>query len=135
MSDSFHPPGLLCPWDFLGKNTGVGCHFLLQGIFPTQGSNSSLFCLLHWQGGSLPVVPPGRPVSLADISLKVLFGKKCWLDTSHFQTHRQLHKIAGCSCPETQGDVRLGVGVPREGVRARGSLGREGMKELGMLPF
>ena len=27
---------LLCPWDFPGKNTGVGCHFLLQGIFPTQ---------------------------------------------------------------------------------------------------
>ena len=35
---------LLCPWDFPGKNTGVGCHALLQGIFPTQGSNP---CLLH----------------------------------------------------------------------------------------
>ena len=33
------PARLLCPWDFSGKNTGVGCHFLLQGIFPTQGSN------------------------------------------------------------------------------------------------
>ena len=32
---------------FQAKNTGVGCHFLLQGIFPTQGSN---LCLLHWQG-------------------------------------------------------------------------------------
>ena len=31
--------GLLHPWDFPGKNTRVGCHFLLQGIFPTQGSN------------------------------------------------------------------------------------------------
>ena len=30
---------LLCPWDFPGKSTGVGCHFLLQRIFPTQGSN------------------------------------------------------------------------------------------------
>ena len=30
------PSRLLCPWDFLGKNTGVGCHFLLQGIFPTR---------------------------------------------------------------------------------------------------
>ena len=29
------PTGLLCPWDFLGKNTGVGCHCLLQGILPT----------------------------------------------------------------------------------------------------
>ena len=43
---------LLCPWDFPGKNTGVGCHFLLQVIFPTQGSNP---CLLHWQADSLPL--------------------------------------------------------------------------------
>ena len=40
------PTTLLCPWDFPDKNTGVGCHFLLQGIFLTQGSN---ICLLHWQ--------------------------------------------------------------------------------------
>ena len=41
----------------LQKNTGVGCHFLLQGIFQTQGSNPCLLCLLHWQVGSLPLVP------------------------------------------------------------------------------
>ena len=39
--------------DSPGKNTGVGCHALLQGIFPTQGSNLHLLCLLHWQVGSL----------------------------------------------------------------------------------
>ena len=33
---------LLHPWDFLGKSAGVGCHFLLQGIFLTQGSNPDL---------------------------------------------------------------------------------------------
>ena len=33
---------LLCPWDFQGKSTGVGCHFLLQGIFPIQGLNPGL---------------------------------------------------------------------------------------------
>ena len=33
---------LLCPWDFPGKNTGVGCHAHLQGVFPTQGSNQGL---------------------------------------------------------------------------------------------
>ena len=33
---------LLCPWDFPGKNTGVGCHALFQGIFPTQESNQGL---------------------------------------------------------------------------------------------
>ena len=48
---------LLCPWDSPGKNTGVGCHALLQGIFPTQGLNPHLLCLLHWQVGSLPLVP------------------------------------------------------------------------------
>ena len=35
-------PKLLHPWDFQDKSTGVGCHFLLQGIFPTQGSNPGL---------------------------------------------------------------------------------------------
>ena len=39
------------PWDSPGKNTGVGCHFLLQGIFPIQGPNLRLLCLLHWQAG------------------------------------------------------------------------------------
>ena len=37
-----YPARLLCPWDSPGKNTGVGCHSLLQGIFPTQGSNQGL---------------------------------------------------------------------------------------------
>ena len=45
------PTRLLCPGDSPGKNTGVSCHALLQGIFPTQGSNP---CLLHWEVGSTP---------------------------------------------------------------------------------
>ena len=45
--DSLWPHGLqstrfLCPWDFPGNDTGMGCHFLLQGIFPTQESNPGL---------------------------------------------------------------------------------------------
>ena len=40
------PPGSSCPWDSSGKNTGVGCCALLQGIFPTQGSNPCLLCVL-----------------------------------------------------------------------------------------
>ena len=39
----------------------TSCHALLQGIFPTQGSNLHLFLLLHWQGCSSPLAPPGRP--------------------------------------------------------------------------
>ena len=58
VSDSLRPYGLwptrlLCPWNFPGKNTGVGCHFLLQGIFPSQGTNPSLLWLLHWPTDSL----------------------------------------------------------------------------------
>ena len=41
-----------------------GCHFLLQGIFMTQGSNLHLLCLLHWQTGSLPLMLPGKPVEM-----------------------------------------------------------------------
>ena len=52
-----------------GENTGVGCHALLQRIFPTQGSNLHLLCLLHWQVGSLPLAPPGKPPALWQIFL------------------------------------------------------------------
>ena len=52
---------LLCPWDSSGKNTAVGCHSLLQGIFLTQELNLHLLCLLHWQEGSLPLAPLGKP--------------------------------------------------------------------------
>ena len=60
MSNSLGPHGLqstrlLCPWDSPGKNTGVGCHSLLLGIFLTQGSNLGLlhcrqilYSLSHW---------------------------------------------------------------------------------------
>ena len=41
----------LCPWDSLGKNTGVGCHALLQGIFQTQGSNPNLTMFPALAGG------------------------------------------------------------------------------------
>ena len=54
---------LLCPWDFPGKNTGVGCHALLQEMFLTQGLNPHLLHLLRWQAGYLPLTPPGKPYS------------------------------------------------------------------------
>ena len=59
MSDCLRPHGLsparlLCPWNSEGRNTGVGCHALLQGIFPSQGSNPGLlnyrqilYCVSH----------------------------------------------------------------------------------------
>ena len=60
------PTRLLCPWGFPGKNSGVGCHFLLQGIFHTQGSNLGLpHCrqmFSHWshQEVILLVVSPKK---------------------------------------------------------------------------
>ena len=44
---------------FPRKNTGVGCHAFLQGVFLTQGSNLHLLGLLYWKVGSLPLVAPG----------------------------------------------------------------------------
>ena len=59
---------LLCPWDFPGKNAEVSCHFLLQGIFLTQGLNPSLLWVLHWQAGfffsSLITEPPRKPLRM-----------------------------------------------------------------------
>ena len=46
---------LLFPWNFPGKSTEVGCHVLMQRIFPTQGSNLHLLHLLHWQEYSFPL--------------------------------------------------------------------------------
>ena len=46
------PTRILCPWDPPGNTSGLGCHFLLQRIFPTQELN---LCLLHWQVDSLPL--------------------------------------------------------------------------------
>ena len=41
------------------------CHFLLQGILLIQGLNPYLLCLLHWQEGSLPLIPPAKPRTYA----------------------------------------------------------------------
>ena len=74
MSDSLCPHGLwptrlFCPWDSPGKNTGVCCHFLLQGIFSTQGSNLSL---PHCRQIFLPFEPPGKPKNTGVGSLSLL---------------------------------------------------------------
>ena len=58
-SHRLQPTRLLCLWDSPGKNTGVGCHPLFQGIFLTQGLNP---CPLYQQVSSLPLVPPGKPL-------------------------------------------------------------------------
>ena len=55
------PPGSFVQYS-PGKNTGVGCHALLQRIFLIQGSNPCLLYLPYWQEGLLPLAPPGKPL-------------------------------------------------------------------------
>ena len=63
-TDCILPARVLHPWDFPGKSTGVGCQFLLLGIFPIQESNPHLLPLLHWQAESSPLHHLGSPITL-----------------------------------------------------------------------
>jgi len=69
------PPGCSVHGIFPGKNTGVDCHFLLQGTFPTQGLNP---CLLHWQADSLHWAT-WESLNVDDI---VLYWRRCHLGLS-----------------------------------------------------
>ena len=64
-----------------GNNTGVGCHALLQGIFPTQRSNPCLLCLLHWQVGSLPLEALKSTLSEVNVATPT-FLDQYWHDIS-----------------------------------------------------
>ena len=70
------PARFLHPWDFPGKNTGVGCHFLLQEIFPTQESNPGL-CLLCWQMYSLLLSHLGSPYHWVNLTILCDFPFRC----------------------------------------------------------
>ena len=87
------PASLLCPWNFSGKNMSMGCCFLLQGIFPTQGSNPSLLCLLHWHTGSLPLAPPGKPHSQQSVPFSHS------VVSNSLQPHRLQHIRLPCPSP------------------------------------
>ena len=71
-----------------GKNTGVGCHALFQGIFLTLGLNSHLLFLLHWQAVSLLLVPPGKPISLMTKQKLLPLG---WEILNHTACSQKLH--------------------------------------------
>ena len=94
------PPGPSVHGDFPGKNTGVSSHFLLQGIFPTQGTNLSL---LHWQADSLLIEPPGKPVYmcvhiyiyLKIVFLRFLYSICLYLQRRWIQLHLEFSKYFG----------------------------------------
>ena len=101
---------------FPTKNTGVGCHFLLQGIFPTQRWNPHLFRLLHRQADSLPLSHLGwlRPTKQFCFLNKAGFAflkkqktKKsrptkwlCFLNSYRLHTQHHLH-LGDCSFPSS----------------------------------
>ena len=132
MSDSVRPHGLwparvLCPWDSPGKNTRVGCHALLQGIFPTQGSNQRLLGLTcigrqflyhqHHLGSPglkvsstfipqwfchLPQVTNFHKNSAPGKVLILLTEKGCFFFIGHGELHKYLSFPFCSSCQEVQ---------------------------------
>ena len=96
LSHSLQPHGLwptrlLCWWDFPDKNTGVGCHSLLQEIFPTQGLNLHF---LHWHIDSLPLHHLGT-ASAIKTGFFFFFNGKCRKDKIVFPlpVHHCIHSI------------------------------------------
>ena len=77
---------LSCPWEFPGRNTRVGCHFLLQGIFLTQGWDMSLSLLLG-QADSLPLHHlRGYSIMSANFNIYISFNRfvsLLWVLFSH----------------------------------------------------
>ena len=66
---------LLYSWNFPVKNTKVGCHFLLQGLFLTQGSSLHI---LHWQADSLPLNHQGSPSAMINWGLAFIRDRSLW---------------------------------------------------------
>ena len=97
------PPGSSVHGESPGRNTGVGCYAFLQGIFPTQIANLCLLSLLHWQTGSLLLVPPGKTTnSIAAAAAKSL--QSCLT----VQPHRR--QPARLPCPWDSPGKNTGVG-------------------------
>ena len=113
-----YPPGSSCPWGFPGRNTAVGCHLLLQGIFPTQGLILCLLHLLHRQADSLLLAPPGKPtMQVFDKWVIIIVSRVCRviakcqaIPSEHIMFHfiessRQPYRLYYSSCFTDEGTV------------------------------
>ena len=103
-----YPTSLLCPWDSPGKNTGVGCYFLLQGIFPIQRLNPHILDLLHWQADSLSSEPPGNPKESLGTIMNSINSISCIFQQSFL---RYCHVSSEKHLPFLQGGERVCVCV------------------------
>ena len=100
MSDSLRPHGLYSPWNSPGQNTRMGCLSLLQGIFPTQGSNPGLLVLQA--GDSLAAEPQGKPKYTGVGSLSLLQ----WIFPTQIRTRYVFY--AFCSIIKMQHTLVIG---------------------------
>ena len=102
------PARLLCPWDSPGKSTRVGCHFLLQGIFPTQGSNPPLLYETSpaLAGGSLlSTTWEAQVFELTEIKGRWINRPPDSAASKHVHTHK--------NCCSPQGLKSFGASIPR----------------------
>ena len=108
------PARLLCPWNFPGKNTGVGCHFLLEGNFPTQGLNPCLLCLLNWQADSLSLHSLGIPnISWGNVKLyQHMVWSKCHILFGPWILSIQMQCIMLTYCGRCWREQRFAPGAP-----------------------
>ena len=115
------------------KNTGVGCHFLLQGTLPTQESNLHL---LHWQADSLPLSHHGSPISsFASYMLLIREVQFTWFTANTLSTcgcggiKEEQSGASGRSCPHRAELVgRVERALPRE-------IGNLGLGSILSAPF
>ena len=89
-----------------GYWSGLGCHFCLQGIFPTQGSNSS--GLLQWQVGSLPLSPLGSPTHVKICAAGPVIGRKA-TQTPHDRSQDCVERHSNMRL-QTRGGMFMAVG-------------------------
>ena len=111
--DPMKPTSLLRPWDFPGKSTGVGCHFLLQGIFPTQGLNlgllhctQMLYRLSH-QGSPIPKKGNANECSNYRTIALISHASKVMLKI----LQARLQQYVNCELPDVQAGFRKGRGT------------------------
>ena len=122
-----------CPWDFPGKNTGVACHCLLQGIFSAQGSN---LCLLQWQADS-SLSHLGNLAKMFKLrkkmveSIDIYWKLKFFTSTSHLRRYCWKRKAPRPSWTTSkQGSVPKEKGYVREKKRTRLQIQRAGYNEV-----
>ena len=103
------PIGLLCAWESPGKNTEVGCHAVLQEIFPTQGSNPHLLCLLHGKWILCPLNHQGSPFCILVVlkfTQTILFGAP-WSRASLWPLTRRADPQLPSSQPPLSSDTHI----------------------------